>query len=84
MVGRPQSKIFCESLTRSSNYTKQCRAKGYLMKSGHYRCKNHGGFSDWNAKTNEGKFKALRNLRSLKHLSDEEIRTKYIIERENP
>ncbi len=54
------------------------------MKSGHYRCKNHGGYSDWNAKTNEGKFKALRNLRSLKHLSDEKIRTKYIIERENP
>jgi hypothetical protein len=77
MPGRPSKRIQCESFTRSSNYTVQCRAKGYLMKSGHYRCKNHGGYSDWNAKTKQGKFNALRNLKSLKHLSDEEIKINY-------
>jgi len=77
MPGRPSKRIQCESFTRSSNYTVQCRAKGYLMKSGHYRCKNHGGYSDWNAKTKQGKFNALRNLKSLKHLSDEEIKVNY-------
>tara|TARA_R110001592_G_scaffold140907_1_gene362047 strand:- start:102 stop:344 length:243 start_codon:yes stop_codon:yes gene_type:complete len=78
MPGRPQQKVFCESLTRTSNYTIQCKAKGYLMKSGHYRCKNHGGYSDWNAKTKQGKFNALRNLKSLKKYTDEEIKEKYI------
>ena len=77
MPGRPSKRIQCESFTRSSNYTVQCRAKGYLMKSGHYRCKNHGRYSDWNAKTKQGKFNALRNLKSLKHLSDEEIKVNY-------
>jgi len=77
MPGRPSKRIQCESFTRSSNYTVQCRAKGYLMKSGHYRCKNHGGYSNWNAKTKQGKFNALRNLKSLKHLSDEEIKVNY-------
>ena len=48
------------------------------MKSGHYRCKNHGGYSDWNAKTKQGKFNALRNLKSLKKYTDEEIKEKYI------
>ena len=73
MTGRPSKKVFCESFTRRSNYTVQCKAKGYLMKSGHYRCKNHGGFSTGPTSI-EGKLKALKNLVSMKNKTDDEIR----------
>ena len=73
MPGRPSRKVFCQSMTRRSNYTVQCRAKGYLMKSGFYRCKNHGGFST-GPTSEEGKLKALRNLVSMKNKTDDEIR----------
>ena len=73
MPGRPSKKVFCESMTRASNYTVQCRAKGYLMKSGHYRCKNHAGMST-GPKSIEGKLKALKNLVSMKHKTDDELR----------
>lgn len=73
MPGRPSKKIFCESMTRKSNFTVQCRAKGYLMKSGFYRCKNHGGFST-GPKSIEGRLKALKNLVSMKNKTDDEIR----------
>ena len=43
MAGHPLKKIQCESIARTSG--KQCRAKGYLKKSGHYRCRFHGGAS---------------------------------------
>ena len=76
MVGKPLHKIQCDSMTRGSKYTVRCKAKGYLMKSGFYRCKNHGGMSDWNAKTIEGKLRALRNLKFLKHLTEDELRAK--------
>jgi len=73
MPGRPSKKVFCESYTRRSNYTVQCKAKGYLMKSGHYRCKNHGGMST-GPRSVEGKIKALKNLVSMRHKTDDEIR----------
>lgn len=60
-------------MTRKSNFTVQCRAKGYLMKSGHYRCKNHGGMST-GPKSIEGRLKALKNLVSMKNKTDDEIR----------
>lgn len=82
MVGKPLHKIQCDSMTRGSKYTVRCKAKGYLMKSGFYRCKNHGGMSDWNAKTIEGKIRALRNLKFLKHLTEDELRAKYIKQRD--
>ena len=43
------------------------------MKSGFYRCKNHGGFST-GPTSEEGKLKALRNLVSMKNKTDDEIR----------
>ena len=67
MPGRPSKKVQCES------YTIQCRAKGYLMKSGHYRCKNHAGMST-GPRSIEGKLKALKNLVSMKNKTDDEIR----------
>ena len=73
MPGRPSKKVFCQSMTRRSNYTVQCRAKGYLMKSGFYRCKNHGGFST-GPTSDAGKLKAMRNLVSMKNKSDDELR----------
>ena len=73
MPGRPSKKVQCESYTRKSNYTIQCRAKGYLMKSGHYRCKNHAGMST-GPRSIEGKLKALKNLVSMKNKTDDEIR----------
>ena len=60
-------------MTRKSNFTVQCRAKGYLMKSGFYRCKNHGGMST-GPKSIEGRLKALKNLVSMKNKTDDEIR----------
>ena len=73
MPGRPSKKVFCQSMTRRSNYTVQCKAKGYLMKSGFYRCKNHGGFSTGQT-SDAGKLKAMRNLVSMKNKTDDEIR----------
>lgn len=72
MVGRPLKKIQCESYTRGSKFTKQCLCKGYLKKSGFYRCKFHGGAST-GPKSLEGRIKALRNLKFLKNKTEEEI-----------
>lgn len=75
MVGRPLHKIYCESMTRRSNFTVQCRAKGNLMKSGKYRCKNHGGMSLSNGqRTFDGKIKAMMNLRPFKNKTYDEVR----------
>ena len=73
MPGRPSKKVFCQSMTRASNYTVQCRAKGNLMKSGYYRCKYHAGEST-GPKSFEGKIKALKNLTSMRNKTDDEIR----------
>ena len=43
------------------------------MKSGFYRCKNHGGFST-GPTSDAGKLKAMRNLVSMKNKTDDEIR----------
>tara|TARA_Y100001972_G_scaffold1115_1_gene1277 strand:+ start:360 stop:617 length:258 start_codon:yes stop_codon:yes gene_type:complete len=73
MAGRPLHKIQCESFTRSSNYTKQCRAKGYFQKtSGRWRCRHHGGFST-GPRSVEGKIKALRNLKYFKNKTEQEL-----------
>lgn len=73
MVGKPLHKIQCESYTRSSNYQKQCRAKGYFQKtSGKFRCRHHGGFST-GPKSIEGRLKAIKNLKSFKNKTDEQI-----------
>ena len=73
MVGRPLHKIQCESFTRGSNYTKQCRAKGYYQKtSGKFRCRHHGGFST-GPRSEKGRLTALRNLNCFKNYTDEEL-----------
>ena len=73
MAGKPLHKIQCESFTRGSNYTKQCRCKGYFQKtSGKYRCKYHAGFSNGPVSV-AGKMKALRNLRNFKNKTDQEL-----------
>ena len=73
MVGRPLQKIPCESNTRSSNYTVQCKCKGKLMKSGKFRCKFHGGAST-GARTIEGKVKSLKHLKQFKNYSEDQLR----------
>ena len=60
MAGHPLKKIQCESIARSTGV--RCRAKGYLKKSGYYRCRNHAGLS-FGPTTPEGKLKALMNLK---------------------
>jgi len=73
MVGRPLKKVFCESYTRGSNYTKQCKCKGYFQKtSGKFRCKYHSGMST-GPRSIEGRLKAIKNLKNFKNKSDEEI-----------
>jgi len=73
VVGRPLHKIQCESYTRSSNFTKQCRCKGYYQKtSGKYRCKFHGGAST-GPRSLAGKLKALQNLPQFKHKTEFEL-----------
>ena len=71
MAGHPLKKIQCESIARHSG--KRCRAKGYLKKSGHYRCRFHGGAST-GARTFEGKVRALRNLKQFKNFEEKELR----------
>ncbi len=70
MAGHPLKKIRCESIARTSGV--QCRAKGYLKKSGHYRCRFHGGAST-GAITLEGKLIAYQNLRQFKNYSKEQL-----------
>ncbi len=73
MPGRPLHKIQCESFTRGSNYTKQCRCKGYYQKtSKKYRCKFHAGMST-GPRTLEGRLKSIKNLKNFKNKSDKEI-----------
>tara|TARA_B100000212_G_scaffold81330_1_gene58331 strand:+ start:1871 stop:2128 length:258 start_codon:yes stop_codon:yes gene_type:complete len=73
MPGRPLKKIQCESYTRSSNFTKQCRCKGYFQKtSGKWRCKYHGGAST-GPRSIEGRLKAIKNLKNFKNKTDQEI-----------
>ena len=73
MPGRPLHKIQCESFTRGSNYTKQCKCKGYYQKtSKKYRCKFHSGYSNGPVSV-DGKLKALKNLKYFKNKTDKEI-----------
>ena len=73
MPGRPLHKIQCESFTRGSNYTIQCKCKGYYQKtSKRWRCKFHGGFSNGPVSI-EGKIKAIRNLKQFKNKSYQEL-----------
>ena len=73
MVGKPLHKIRCESFTRGSNYTVQCKCKGYYQKtSKKYRCKFHGGFSE-GPTSFKGKLKALKNLKPFKNKTDYEL-----------
>ena len=73
MAGKPLHKIQCESFTRGSNFTKQCRCKGYFQKtSGKYRCKYHGGAST-GPRSIDGKIKALKNLKHFKNKTEEEL-----------
>jgi len=73
MAGKPLHKIQCESFTRGSNFTKQCRCKGYFQKtSGKWRCKYHGGAST-GPRSIQGKLKALKNLKNFKNKTEEEL-----------
>jgi len=71
MPGRPLKKIQCDSIARHSGL--RCRAKGYLKKSGFYRCRFHGGMCQ-GATTLKGKIKAYKNLLPFKNKTDEEIK----------
>ncbi len=71
MPGRNKLLKQCESIARHSGL--RCRAKGKLKKSGHYRCRFHGGESDGPV-TIEGSVKAYRNLINFKNYTDDEIR----------
>ena len=73
MAGKPLHKIQCESFTRGSNFTKQCRCKGYFQKtSGKWRCKYHGGAST-GPRSIQGKLKALKNLKNFKNKTEHEL-----------
>ena len=73
MAGKPLHKIQCESFTRGSNFTKQCRCKGYFQKtSGKYRCKFHGGAST-GPRSIDGRLKAIKNLKNFKNKTDQEL-----------
>lgn len=71
MAGHPLKKIQCDSIARSTKV--RCKAKGYLKKSGFYRCKNHGG-KCFGATTLDGKIQAYKNLLPFKNKTDEEIK----------
>tara|TARA_X000001382_G_scaffold44675_1_gene30180 strand:- start:568 stop:864 length:297 start_codon:yes stop_codon:yes gene_type:complete len=68
MVGRPLHSKRCGAYARSTGLP--CKAKA--LKNG--RCRNHGGLSDWNAKTAQGKYKAILNLKNVKRETIEHYR----------
>ena len=56
----------CQSFTRGSNYTVQCKCKGYWCKtSKKYRCKFHAGLSE-GPTTKSGLQRSLQNLKNVK------------------
>ena len=57
-------KLQCQSMTRQSNYTVQCRARGIMCKNGNVRCKNHGGKST-GPTSPAGRLKSLQNLKQF-------------------
>jgi|TARA_E500000318_G_C3524978_1_gene198025 hypothetical protein len=71
MPGRNKLLKQCESIARHSGL--RCRAKGKLKKSGHYRCRFHGGDCE-GATTLNGAIKAYKNLKYFKNFTDDEIR----------
>ena len=73
MPGKKFYKIYCQSFTRASKFTKQCRAKGILKKNGKYRCRFHGGHNT-GAKTLAGKVKSLSKLIQFKNYTEEELK----------
>ena len=58
-----KTKLQCQSKTRQSGYTIQCRGVGILCKNGHVRCKNHAGRSS-GPKSKEGKLKSIQNIKN--------------------
>jgi len=68
MVGRPLHSKRCGAYARSTGLP--CKAKA--LKNG--RCRNHGGLSDWNDKTAQGKYKAILNLKNVKRETIEHYR----------
>jgi len=67
MVGRPLHKKECGAYARSTGLP--CRAKA--LANG--RCRNHGGLST-GAKTAQGKYKAILNLKNVKRETIEHYR----------
>jgi len=58
-----KTKLQCQSKTRQSGYTIQCRGVGILCKNGNVRCKNHAGRSS-GPKSKEGKLKSIQNIKN--------------------
>ena len=56
-------KLQCQSKTRQSNYTVQCRGVGIVCKNGNTRCKNHAGKSS-GPKSKAGKLKSAQNIKN--------------------
>lgn len=56
----------CQSFTRGSKFTVQCKCKGYFCKtSKKYRCKFHAGLSA-GPTTKSGLLRSLQNLKNVK------------------
>jgi len=71
MPGRNKLLKQCESIARHSGL--RCRAKGFLKKSGKYRCKFHAGLSE-GPTTLPGILKSLKNLPQYKNKTEEELK----------
>ena len=56
-----KTKLQCQSKTRQSGYTKQCRGVGILCKNGNVRCKNHAGRSSGPI-SKIGKARSIQNI----------------------
>jgi len=73
MAARHKYRLPCQTINKQNKLP--CNASGIYCKSTKtVRCRIHGGFSE-GPKTEEGRIKALKNLKQYKNLNDEEIRT---------
>ena len=73
MAARHKYRLPCQTINKQNKLP--CKASGIYCKSTKtVRCRIHGGASE-GPKTEQGRIKALRNLKQYKNLNDEEIRT---------
>jgi len=84
MAGFPSRKVFCQAITRASkrlNNPRQCRAKGYYLADGTFKCRFHGknNIEGFNKKryTDETRINQLHALYQFRNKTRQEVEDYY-------